>query len=71
MSPTKKTASKKGKSMCRGKRTTPNKCGRVSGCKVAHGTKRTFCRKKKSTSTKRRHTNKRASASMGLARLFR
>ncbi len=36
------------KSLCRRKSVRkPNKCSRVKGCKVAAGTKRTFCRKKK------------------------
>ncbi len=35
-----------GRSLCKGKRTSqPNKCKKVKGCKVAKGTKRTFCRK--------------------------
>ena len=34
------------KSLCKGKRTSqPNRCKKVQGCKVANGTKRTFCRK--------------------------
>ena len=34
-------------SLCKGKRTSqPNRCKKVKGCKVAKGTKRTFCRKK-------------------------
>lgn len=34
-------------SLCKGKQVQmPNKCVKVSGCKVAKGTKRTFCRKK-------------------------
>jgi len=38
------------KSLCKGLRTsTPNKCKNVKACKVAKGTKRTFCRKKKNT----------------------
>jgi len=38
----------KGKSLCKGKRTSqPNSCKKVRGCKVATGTKRTFCRKAK------------------------
>ena len=37
----------KGRSLCQGKRTkTPNKCIQIKSCKVASGTKRTFCRKK-------------------------
>ena len=35
------------KSLCKGKRTSqPNRCKKIQGCKVANGTKRTFCRKK-------------------------
>ena len=35
------------KSLCKGKRTSqPNRCKKVKGCKVARGTKRTFCRKR-------------------------
>ena len=45
-----------GKSLCRGKRViNPNKCKKVKGCKVAKGSKRTYCRKthnKKSKSVK-------------------
>jgi hypothetical protein len=38
------------KSLCKGKSVkTPNRCKKISGCKVAKGTKRTFCRKKKNT----------------------
>lgn len=37
------------KSMCRGKRVVPNKCKRITHCKVARGPKRTYCRKKKAT----------------------
>lgn len=37
------------KSMCRGKRVVPNKCKRITHCKVARGRKRTYCRKKKAT----------------------
>ena len=34
-------------SLCKGKRTSqPNRCKKLPGCKVAKGTKRTFCRKK-------------------------
>jgi hypothetical protein len=34
-------------SLCKGKRTSqPNRCIKVKGCKVAKGTKRSFCRKK-------------------------
>lgn len=34
-------------SICKGKRTSnPNKCKKISSCKVARGSKRTYCRKK-------------------------
>ncbi len=34
-------------SLCKGKRISqPNRCKKVTGCKVAKGTQRTFCRKK-------------------------
>ena len=34
-------------SLCKGKRTSqPNRCIKIKGCKVAKGTKRSFCRKK-------------------------
>ena len=49
-----------GKSLCKGKRvSTPNKCTRVRGCKVARGTKRTFCRKARYGTQKRRTSKKR------------
>jgi hypothetical protein len=42
-----------GKSLCKGKRVNnPNKCKKVRGCKVASGTKRTFCRKSKNPKNK-------------------
>lgn len=35
------------KSICKGKSVkNPNKCKKIASCKVAKGTKRTFCRKK-------------------------
>ena len=43
------------KSLCVGKRVKPNKCKKLRGCKVARGTKRTFCRKSKNKSRKRRN----------------
>lgn len=49
MAPTKKQKTKRKKprtSMCQGVRTKPDKCKRIRSCKVARGTKRTFCRKK-------------------------
>lgn len=42
--------SKKGMSLCAKK--TAKKCEKVRGCKVASGTKRTYCRKKKNHSKK-------------------
>jgi hypothetical protein len=50
------------KSLCKGKRTSqPNRCKKVRGCKVANGSKRTFCRKthNKSKKTNKRKTQKR------------
>lgn len=41
------------KSLCEGKRVNPNKCKKLRGCKVARGTKRTFCRKAKNKTVKR------------------
>ena len=41
------------KSLCKGKRVKPNKCKKLRGCKVARGTKRTFCRKAKNKTSKR------------------
>lgn len=43
------------KSLCKGKRVIPNKCKKLRGCKVARGTKRTFCRKTKNRRTKCNH----------------
>lgn len=44
----------KSRSLCRGKRVkTPNKCKKIKSCKVASGTKRTFCRKKFNKTKKR------------------
>ena len=38
------------KSLCRGKRISkPNKCNKIKSCKVAKGSKRSYCRKKKAT----------------------
>ena len=38
------------RSMCRGKSVkNPNRCKKIKQCKVASGSKRTYCRKKKST----------------------
>jgi hypothetical protein len=44
-----KYAENRKKSMCRGKRVKPNKCTRIKHCKVAKGTKRSYCRKKHAT----------------------
>ena len=42
------------KSLCRGKSVKkPNRCAKVKGCKVAAGTKRTFCRKRKNKTQKK------------------
>ncbi len=42
------------KSLCRGKSVKrPNKCKKVKGCKVATGTKRSFCRKKHNKTMKK------------------
>ena len=42
------------KSLCRGKSVkAPNRCKKVRGCKVAAGTKRTFCRKIRNTRKKK------------------
>ena len=45
--------------MCKGKRVKPNKCKKLRGCKVASGTKRTFCRKARNKTNKKRGTYKR------------
>ena len=43
------------KSLCKGKSVkNPNRCKKIHGCKVAKGTKRSFCRKKHNRTTKRR-----------------
>ena len=61
------------KSLCKGKRVAnPNKCKKLRGCKVARGSKRSFCRTKHNKRTKKgskspkRRTQKRRSE---LARL--
>tara|TARA_B110000879_G_scaffold186550_3_gene247763 strand:- start:448 stop:657 length:210 start_codon:yes stop_codon:yes gene_type:complete len=47
------------KSLCKGKRTSqPNLCKKVRGCKVANGTKRTFCRKIHNKNNKTKKTRK-------------
>lgn len=50
--------------MCQGKSVkNPNRCRKMKGCKVATGTKRSFCRKSKNaskkTTMKKRKTAKR------------
>lgn len=60
-------------SLCKGKSTSnPNRCKKVSGCKVATGTKRTYCRKKhnKQNLTAKRKTRRRTQDEMltGLTR---
>lgn len=48
------------KSLCQGKSVSkPNRCKKIRGCKVAKGTKRTFCRKKHNKSHKKQQTKKR------------
>ena len=48
------------KSLCQGKSVSkPNRCKKLRGCKVAKGTKRTFCRKKHNKSHKKQQTKKR------------
>ena len=45
----------KGSSLCKGKSVkNPNRCKKVTGCKVARGTKRSYCRKKHNHTAKRR-----------------
>ena len=49
------------KSFCKGKRTSnPNRCKKIRSCKVAKGTKRSFCRKKynKNRKTVRKRSTK-------------
>ena len=49
------------KSLCKGKSVkNPNKCKKVKGCKVANGTKRTYCRKTKNnkSGTKKAKTSR-------------
>lgn len=47
------------KSLCKGKRTSqPNRCKKVKGCKVANGTKRTFCRKRHNKTRKNKKSSK-------------
>lgn len=48
------------RSLCRGKRiVNPNRCKKLKTCKVIRGTKRAFCRKKKSTRYNKRTLRKR------------
>ena len=52
MAPTKKQKTKKKKprtSICQRVKTKPDYCKKIPSCKVASGSKRTFCRKKKNT----------------------
>ena len=43
------------KSLCRKKSVkNPNRCKKVRGCKVASGKKRSFCRKSKNSTQKKR-----------------
>lgn len=57
-------------SLCKGKRVEkPNKCTKVSGCKVAKGSKRTFCRKKHNlrknvAKTQKKRSNRRTEVSL-------
>ena len=37
------------KSFCRGKRIVPNKCEKITHCKVASGKTRRYCRKRRAT----------------------
>ena len=47
----------KGASLCKGKSVkTPNRCNKVYGCKVAKGTKRSFCRKARNHTKKARQS---------------
>lgn len=39
----------------------PNKCKKVKGCKVAKGTKRTYCRKAHNKTSKRKTSKKSSS----------
>lgn len=47
------------KSLCKRKRVkNPNRCTKVRGCKVAKGSKRTYCRKKHNKSKRRKTAKK-------------
>ena len=47
----------KGHSLCKGKSVkNPNRCKKVHGCKVAKGTKRSYCRKKHNRTQKKRRS---------------
>jgi len=50
-------------SICKGVRTsTPNRCKKVRGCKVATGTKRTYCRKAHNKNNRNKTVKKRKTA---------
>jgi len=60
----------KNTSICRGKRTSnPNKCKKISSCKVASGKKRTFCRKKHNKTKKGSPKTRRVKRRSEVARL--
>jgi hypothetical protein len=60
----------KTKSICSGKRTSnPNKCKKISSCKVASGKKRTFCRKKHNKTKKGSPKTRRVKRRSEVARL--
>jgi hypothetical protein len=40
--------------MCQGVRTKPNRCKKITACKVARGPKRTFCRRKRNKNTRKK-----------------
>ena len=52
MAPT-KTRRRPRKTMCQGVRTKPNRCKKITSCKVARGTKRTFCRRKRNRNSRK------------------
>jgi len=49
----------------------PNRCKKVHGCKVAKGTKRTFCRKSHNQTKKRKMTRSSRSPSSAQKRSMR
>lgn len=56
MAPTKKQKTKKKRprtSICQRVRTKPNYCRKIPSCKVASGSRRTFCRKKRNRNTRK------------------